>query len=55
MAASKEAMGDLKNILEGRAAFYSKADMRVDTSASALQPTFLALRCAVRESLHLTA
>ena len=28
MAASKEAMEDLKQILNGRAAFYSKADMQ---------------------------
>jgi len=55
MAASKEAMQDLKNILEGRAAFYSKADLRVDTSAAALQSTFLALRRSVRELLQLTA
>ena len=55
MAASKEAMGDLKNILEGRAAFYSKADLSVDTSAAALRPTFLALRGAVRRALQLTA
>ena len=35
MAASSEAMEDLKSILAGRAAFYSKADLRVDTSAPA--------------------
>ena len=52
MAASKEAMEDLKGILAGRAAFYSKADMRLDTSASPLQPTFLALREMVRKSLQ---
>ena len=32
MAASREAMEDLKAILAGRAALYSKADMRLDTS-----------------------
>jgi XRE family transcriptional regulator, aerobic/anaerobic benzoate catabolism transcriptional regulator len=32
MAASKEAMEDLKSILEGRRAFYSKADYSVNTS-----------------------
>lgn len=52
MAASNEAMQDLRNILEGRAAFYSKADLQVDTSAAALQPTFLALRRSVRETLQ---
>ncbi len=55
MATSKEAMQDLKNILEGRAAFYSKADVRLNTSAAALQPTFLALRQSVREALQFTA
>ena len=55
MAASKEAMEDLKGILAGRAAFYSKADMCLDTSAKPLQPTFVALRDMVRESLQLVA
>jgi len=55
MAASKEAMEDLKRILVGRAAFYSKADLRLDTSAQALQPTFVALRELVREALQLVA
>ncbi len=32
MAASNEAMNDLKGILEGRAAFYSKANFTLDTS-----------------------
>ena len=40
MAASTEAMEDLKTILAGRAAFYSKADLRVDTSAQPLLETF---------------
>lgn len=55
MAASKEAMEDLKGILAGRAAFYSKADLQVDTSAGPLEPTFLALRELVRKSLQLAA
>jgi XRE family aerobic/anaerobic benzoate catabolism transcriptional regulator len=55
MAASKEAMEDLKRILVGRAAFYSKADLRLDTSAQPLQPTFVALRELVREALQLVA
>ena len=53
MAASREAMQDLKGILAGRAAFYSKAQLKLDTSAQALQPTFLALRNMVRRALHL--
>lgn len=55
MAASKEAMEDLKGILTGRAAFYSKAQFRLDTSAQALEPTFLALREIVRKVLQLPA
>jgi XRE family transcriptional regulator, aerobic/anaerobic benzoate catabolism transcriptional regulator len=55
MAASKEAMQDLKGILAGRAAFYSKAEMRLDTSAQLLEPTFQALRSMVRRALQLPA
>ncbi len=54
MAASHEAMDDLKGILLGRAAFYSKAQYKVDTSAQALEPTFLALRATVRQALGLS-
>jgi XRE family aerobic/anaerobic benzoate catabolism transcriptional regulator len=53
MAASREAMEDLRRILAGRAAFYSKADMAIDTSAQSLEPTFQALRARVREALTL--
>lgn len=53
MAASKEAMDDLKRILAGRAAFYSKAELRLDTSAQPLEPTFVALRALVRQALEL--
>ena len=53
MAASKEAMDDLKGILAGRAAFYSKAQFRVDTSTQALEPSFQALRQIVRKALSL--
>lgn len=53
MAASREAMNDLKSILAGRAAFYSKAEFSVDTSAQPLEPTFLRLRSVVREALAL--
>jgi XRE family transcriptional regulator, aerobic/anaerobic benzoate catabolism transcriptional regulator len=55
MAASKEAMEDLKGILAGRAAFYSKAEFQLDTSAQPLDETFLALRQIVREALQLVA
>ena len=55
MAASREAMDDLKSILAGRAAFYSKAEFRLDTSPQPLQPTFVALRSMVRKALNLPA
>ncbi|WP_454724962.1 MULTISPECIES: helix-turn-helix transcriptional regulator [Cupriavidus] len=53
MAASKEAMEDLRHILAGRAAFYSKAELSVDTSAEPLEETFRALRDIVRRALQL--
>ena len=53
MAASKEAMEDLKGILAGRTAFYSKAEFTLDTSAQPLDATFRALRKLVRGALHL--
>ncbi len=53
MAASKEAMEELKGILVGRAAFYSKAEFKLDTSAQPLDATFLALREIVRGALRL--
>ena len=53
MEASKEAMEDLKNILAGRAAFYSKADMKLDTSEQPLAATFTRLRALVRQALAL--
>ena len=53
IAASREAMRDLKGILTGRAAFYSKADFRIDTSAEPLESTFVALRGLVRSALQL--
>jgi XRE family aerobic/anaerobic benzoate catabolism transcriptional regulator len=54
MAASREAMDDLRGILAGRAAFYSKAELRLDTSAQPLDETFLALRRLVREVLRIS-
>ena len=53
MAASKEAMQDLKGILAGRAAFYSKAQLQLDTSEQDLDATFAALRVAVRNALQI--
>jgi XRE family transcriptional regulator, aerobic/anaerobic benzoate catabolism transcriptional regulator len=51
MAASQEAMTDLKRILAGRAAFYAKAQLTIDTSRQALPETFQLLRAKVRELL----
>lgn len=53
MAASKQAMEDLKSILAGRAAFYSKAQCKLDTSAQPLESSFQLLREAVRGALQL--
>ena len=53
--ASREAMDDLKSILAGRAAFYSKAEFSLDTSAQPLAETFAALRRLVREALEMPA
>jgi XRE family aerobic/anaerobic benzoate catabolism transcriptional regulator len=53
MAASVEAMEDLKDILTGRAAFYSKADFVLDTSAQPLAATDAALRTLVRQALSM--
>jgi XRE family aerobic/anaerobic benzoate catabolism transcriptional regulator len=55
MAASKEAMDDLRGILAGRAAFYSKAQLRINTSAQPLAETFELLRRQVRQILQLPA
>ena len=55
MAASREAMEDLKRILEGRAAFYSKADLAFNTSAQPLEESFATLRREVRQLLKLPA
>ena len=53
IGAGKEAMDDLRSILAGRAAFYAKADLRLDTSAASLQSTFDALRLLVRQAVGL--
>ena len=54
MAASREAMEDLKGILAGRAAFYSKAELSLDTSAEPLERTFAHLRRMVRDALRIS-
>ena len=51
MAASNEAMDDLRRILSGRAAFYSKADLNVDTTGRNLAQSFESLRATVHEAI----
>ena len=53
MAGNKEAMQDLRDILASRAAFYSKAELQLDTSAAPLAASFAALREQVRTALGL--
>ena len=47
MAGNREAMADLKRILDGRAAFYAKADLRLDTAGLALDEASRALAALV--------
>ncbi len=47
MADSREAMDDLRLILEGRAAFYAKADLAFNTSGQTLDAAFTALSAAL--------
>ncbi len=53
MYGNKEAMEDLKHILESRSPFYSKAHYMLDTSKQALAPSFQKLRMIVRTALAL--
>jgi XRE family transcriptional regulator, aerobic/anaerobic benzoate catabolism transcriptional regulator len=53
MAGSPEALEDLKRILDGRSAFYAKADLAFDTSEQSLSESFIALRQLVRVALNL--
>jgi len=53
MAASREAMEDLRRILAGRAAFYSKADAVLDTSGRSVRQSFAALASLAAEMAHM--
>ena len=53
ISASAEAMEDLKSILAGRAAFYSKAEFEVETSGVPMETAFADLRKVVRGALAL--
>jgi XRE family transcriptional regulator, aerobic/anaerobic benzoate catabolism transcriptional regulator len=52
MAGNKEAMDDLRRILAGRAAFYGKADARIDTSGRTLDEALAALQAVVEDRLR---
>lgn len=51
MMGNREAMDDLKSILESRAAFYSKADLSFDTSDMTQETAYVALLEQLRESV----
>jgi XRE family aerobic/anaerobic benzoate catabolism transcriptional regulator len=46
MAASTEAMQDLRRILSSRSPFYAKADLHFDTSKQSEEKSFQALKKA---------
>jgi XRE family aerobic/anaerobic benzoate catabolism transcriptional regulator len=52
MAASSEAMEDLKRILAGRTPFYSQAELSIDTSRQPLPATFQLLNAKVRAAMQ---
>jgi XRE family aerobic/anaerobic benzoate catabolism transcriptional regulator len=55
MADNSQAMDDLKGILAGRSAFYSKAELQLDTSTQPIEATYQALRGLVRKALAIPA
>jgi XRE family aerobic/anaerobic benzoate catabolism transcriptional regulator len=55
MADNSQAMDDLKGILAGRSAFYSKAEFQIDTSTQPIEATYQALRGLVRDALAIPA
>lgn len=55
MAAGGEAMEDLRRILAGRAEFYAKAELQLDTSRQSEDESFQKLRRLVRVHLQLGA
>ncbi len=54
MAASAEAMEDLRQILAGRSAFYSKAELSIDTSQQPLAETYQLLQTKVKAVIGAT-
>ncbi|WP_151633634.1 helix-turn-helix transcriptional regulator [Noviherbaspirillum aerium] len=55
MSGNREAMEDLKSILESRAAFYSKADQTFDTSEMTQENAYFGLMDALRDVIQLPA
>ena len=53
VTASREAMQDLRNILDGRSAFYSKAPIHIETSGRTLDEARATLLQVLREPLNL--
>jgi len=51
MSGNREAMEDLRRIIEGRAAFYGRADLQIDTSHRSLAEAYAALRTGITETL----
>jgi XRE family aerobic/anaerobic benzoate catabolism transcriptional regulator len=51
MSGNREAMEDLKHILDSRTQFYSKADLVFDTSDMAQEAAFLSLSEQLRETV----
>ncbi|MFN5512388.1 MAG: helix-turn-helix transcriptional regulator [Burkholderiales bacterium] len=51
MSGNREAMDDLRRIIEGRAAFYGRADLQIDTSHRSLAEAYAALRTGITETL----
>jgi XRE family aerobic/anaerobic benzoate catabolism transcriptional regulator len=52
MAASNQAMEDLRRILEAREPLYRKADLTIDTSGSSVEQSFSQLKTAVQNHLQ---
>lgn len=52
MAASNQAMEDLRRILEAREPLYRKADLTLDTSGSSVEQSFSQLKTAVQNHLQ---
>lgn len=50
MAANKEAMEDLRRILEAREPLYRKADLLLDTSGASVEESFAKLKAALQEN-----